>query len=164
MVLDEDDGAGAVLRVEAAAAVREDERRAARRRGDADAVRGGLRVATLVEVAPGAQHQRVRPAGQTDRAQATAVAGDRGGLEPGDVLCRSVRDRVAQEVRRTAPAGAQDQCDVMAVDAGRVVEDLGRLLGEMRRLLGIVCAHIHEQYRPQRTRSSGPFLCLIRRR
>ena len=148
VVPDEDRGPRPPGRVEAPAAVGENDGRAAGLARGADRVDHGPDTAALVEVRARPVDQRPA-AGVTDgdRPHTPAVSGHRGGLEAGHVGVVDGRDGRPDEVGRLAPAGPEDEGDVVSRRSGALGDDGGGGLGDVEGVGARVVeihAHAHE--------------------
>ena len=140
VVADQHRGARDPRRVEATAAVREDDGAAPRGRGGADAVDHRLDAAPLVEVAAAEEHQGPGAAG-AHAPHPSRVALDRRWEEARQVGDGELGDGLAQQVRCRDPAGPEHERDVVPRAAGALGEHLGGVRRSGPRVVVQVGAH-----------------------
>ena len=130
VVADEHGGARRPVLLDAAGAVREDHRRRARRRGGADGVDDASHAVALVVVGAGADDERALAARQQHRAQRADVPFERGLREAGHLGRRERVRGLADEFGGAAPAAAEGEGDVVAIDSGEVRDPRCRVGGD----------------------------------
>ena len=96
----------------------------------------------LVEVGAGADHEHALAAGRDDAAERADVAGERGCAEARHLGGGEDRRRLADELGGLAPAAAEGERDVVALDARDLGEVARGLLGDLERIGGGVVQRV----------------------
>ena len=151
VIADQHGGPGRPCGVQSAASVRQDHDLGSGRGGRAHAVGHGPHTLALVEVGARPDHQGVIPVREPDGTQGAAVALQGGGGEAGDLGRGDLVFGLTDEVRGTAPPGAQGQGDPVPLHAGALTQDVRGAAGEVEGIRASRCVLSHGHHSKPRS-------------